>query len=229
MNSGASAPAANRAAAAIAAIAAIAAVVLQLLESAQRSQIFGDFHAFYCGGKAMLAHADPYAGLTLGACEAQRFGYGLYAATHGLVAPVPFPGYAFVLFSAFALLPYLASALLWFLLTLACTAYCAFALSRLTAQPLWLTIVLVGSAYAIAVIGLGEVAPIALAALCGAALAMRSQQYWPACALLCVAAILPHVLLPVFAAVLLFVPRARLPLIACGAVLVVIDLLIGGP
>lgn len=229
MNSGASAPEANRAAALLCALAGLAVLALQLGLSAHPNQIFGDFHAFYCGGKAMLAHADPYAGLTLGACEAQQYGYGLYAATHGLVAPVPFPGYAFVLFSAFALLPYLISALLWLLLSIACTGYCAYALSRLTSQPLWLTIVLLAGAYAIAVLGLGEVAPIALAALCAAALEMRAQRYWTASVLMCAAAILPHVLLPAFAAVFLFVPRSRLPLIVCGAALVLIDAFIGGP
>jgi hypothetical protein len=229
MISGASAPEGNRTAALLSALAGFAVLVLQLVASAQRSQLFGDFHAFYCGGKAMLAHADPYAGLTLGACEAQQYGHGLYAAAHGLVAPVPFPGYAFVLFCAFALLPYLVSALLWLALTAACTAYCAFALSRLTAQPLWLTTTVVAGGYAIAVLGLGEVAPIALAALCASALELRAQRYWAASILLCVAAILPHVLLPAFAAVFLFVPRARLPLIVCGLALAIVDVLIGGP
>lgn len=205
------------------------ALIAQFFVLGAREQIFGDFHAFYCGGAAMLHGRNPYHAHAIAACESQPHGLGLLHTKAGVTAPVPFPGYVFVLFAPFALLPYVPAALLWLLLTLACTLLAIRALAQLTGIPAWVSAATVTVAYTIAVLGLGEVAPIALAALCVCALALRARRPWAAAAALCVAAILPHVALGAFVAVLLFERSMRIPVFACGAMLVVLDAMAGGP
>ena len=228
MNTGANAPARSRPIAALCA-AVLAIFALQCIVLGSRAQIFGDFHAFYCGGTAVLHHSDPYANASLAACEHQTQPYGLHHTARGVTAPVPFPGYAFVLFAPFAAMPYVPAAVLWLLLLIACTAAGVVLLARIANVPLWCSAAIVAPGYAIAVLGLGEVAPIALTALCCAALALRGGRVWAAAASLCAAAMLPHVLLPAFLAVFFFAPRIRVPLLLCGAVLVALDLAVTGP
>lgn len=228
MNTGANAPAHNRLFAAVC-TAALIVFALQCIVLGSRAQIFGDFHAFYCGGAAVLHGSDPYAGVSLAACEQQAQPFGLHSTERGVIAPVPFPGYAFAVFAPFAALPYVPSAMLWLLLLLACTAVGIVLVARLANVSLWCSAAVVVPGYAIAVLGLGEVAPIVLTALCSAALALRKDRMWAAAAALCAAALLPHVLLPVFAAAFIFAPRIRLPLIACGAMLAALDLALTGP
>ncbi len=177
----------------------------------------------------MLDGLDPAAASALRSCEAQRYGLGLYHSAQGVIAPVPFPGYVFALFAPFAALPYVSACGLWLALLLACLFAAAVLLARLTLLPLWALIVLAGVSYGVAVLALGEVAPIALAALCASAYALRAQRYALAAAALSVAAVLPHVAAPAFLAVLLFEPRARRSLAIAIGVLLLLDLAIGGP
>ncbi|MFN2448189.1 MAG: glycosyltransferase 87 family protein [Candidatus Baltobacteraceae bacterium] len=228
MITGANAPAGSARAAAAAAVAACTLLALQLIVLGGRAQIFGDFHAFYCGGAAVLHGLNPYAAASIARCEALAQPFGLHHTAGGVTAPVPFPGYAFALFAPFALLPYVASSLLWLVLLLVTGAASAVLLSRLSSVPLWIALTITGSAYAIAVTALGEVASIALAAVCAAALALRAQRFWLCALWLSVAAILPHVLLPALVAVMLFSPRSRLPLLVCGAALLALDVALTG-
>ena len=219
----------NRSLAALLCAGALLLLVLQLAVLGARAQIFGDFHAFYCGGAAVLHGSDPYAASSLGACEAQAQPMGLQHVKDGVIAPVPFPGYAFALFVPFAALPYVPAAGLWLALLLVCALAAAVMLARLAGLHTWIALALMAGGFPLAVLVLGEVAPIALAALCAAALALRAKRFWNAAIFLCVAAILPNVLLPAFLAVFIFLPRARVPLTVCGAGLLALDLIISGP
>jgi hypothetical protein len=228
MNTAVNAQARNRLLLAAAGAAAVVILVLQFGVLGARSQIFGDFHAFYCGGAAVLHGVDPYANASIAACEQRAQPFGLHNTAPGVTTPVPFPGYAFAFFTPFAALPYLPAAAMWLALLIACTTAAAVLIARLAQLPLWCSAAIVVPAYAIAVIGLGEVAPIALLALCAAALALRRQRYWFAAAMLCVAAVLPHVVLPAFIAAFVFARRMRGPLIVCGLALVALDVLMTG-
>ncbi len=204
-------------------------MVVQFFILGAREQVYGDFHAFYCGGTAVLHGLNPYHTASIASCESTRFGFGVLHTAPGVTAPVPFPGYVFALFAPFALLPFLPAALAWFALSVLCMVFAVRCMASLCGLPQWCIAVATGCPYVIAVLGLGEVAPIVLAALCGGALALRSKRYWSAALAMCVSAVLPHVVLPAFGAVFIFQRGMRVPLLVCGGLLVALDVAIGGP
>jgi hypothetical protein len=209
--------------------AALTVFVLQALLLAHSHLLLGDFRAFYCGGSAALHGANPYSARTISACERLPEAFGLYGTPRGLAEPVPFPGYCFVLFAPFALLPYVPAAVLWVLTGFACLAGAARALARLCGRGVGETLTVFAVAYPIAVLALGEVAAVVLFALCACALALREERDAAAVAWLCVAALLPHVAAPAFAALLIFKPGARRYVAAAAAILLALDFAIGGP
>jgi hypothetical protein len=229
MITAANAQARDRLSAAAAIAAACTLIVLQFSILCAHGQLFADFHAFYCGGAAVLRGADPYAAASIGACESLVQPFGLHHMRSGVIAPVPFPGYAFALFAPFALMPYAAAAVLWLLLLAACTVAAGMMLAHLAKAPLWWCFALLAASYPVAVLGLGEVAPIALAALCAAALALRAQRYGFFAACLAAVAVLPQVAGPAFLAALIFAPRARRAAAIAIAAIAALDLLVTGP
>jgi hypothetical protein len=211
-------------------LAALAAVfAAQAIALAQHRLLFGDFHAFYCGGSAVLRGWDPYAASALDACEHAAQPFGLYSASAGMVAPVPFPGYAFAVFTPFALLPYVASASLWCALMLAAAVYAAAQLARITQRPAWTMLALLTVPYGVAILAFGEVTSIVLCALCACAVDLRAGRVVRASIWLGVASILPNVAAPAFMAVFLWHARARIGLACVVAALAVLDVLVGGP
>lgn len=194
-------------------------LVLAFSILSRAGQLFGDFHAFYCGGAAVLHGLDPYTAGALRSCEAQPQPYGLAFMRHGVIAPVPFPAYTFALFAPFAMLPYVPAAILWLALTLACVALSVAGLERVSGYSKVVCVCVLLASYPIAVLGLGEVAPIVLACVTWAAAGLRERRGWWPAALLAAAAILPHAMLPALVAVLLFVPRLRVALVALGVLL----------
>ncbi len=190
---------------------------------------FGDFHAFYCGGAAVLHGADPYLQASILRCEHARQPYGLYSGAPGVTAPVPFPGYAFTLFAAFSALPYVPAALLWMVLLLAAVVGASVQAWKLAGRPAWSVLAMLAVPYALTVLVLGETASVALFALCSSALALRLNRPAAAAAWLCVCAVLPHVAAPAFVAMLLWNARSRLAAVCGMAALLAIDLAISGP
>jgi hypothetical protein len=189
----------------------------------------GDFRAFYCGGGTLLHRDNPYAAAPLLRCEQIPQPFGLHYRPDAVDLPAPFPGYALALFALLALLPYPAAAAVWFVLLLACTALSCVFLARLCDRPLIGALVLLAVGFSISVIPYGELAPIIFAALTGGALALRRGTGPGFIAALAVVALLPHVALPVFAALFVWKPAARWAVAGVSAVLLALDLAVGGP
>src|SRR5579864_9102868 len=84
-------------------VVALAIAGWQLVVFSQHQALFVDFRAFYCGGHALLQHANPYTASALLGCEQRPEPFGLYAVAVPLVAP--FAGYQLGAFALLALLP----------------------------------------------------------------------------------------------------------------------------
>ena len=170
-----------------------------------------DFRVVYCGGEALRAGGDPYSVEPLRACEhrvGREPGEPAWAVT-----PVPLPGYALALLAPLSLLPFVPAKALWaelLVLAFAAASACVASLAR--------TPTLAVAAVFAPTIGFGinlhygEPVPLAIAALCAAALALARDAPRAAAALAVLASVEPHVALPACIALGLFVPRARVAL-----------------
>lgn len=210
-----------------AAVVAIAALFLARPET-RPSALLRDFNAFYCAGVAIDRGADAYRAEPLGACErAPRpvaFGQGMA----NLAMPAPLPPYALAPFALLARLPYALAAALWVLVLLAALALTVGAMRSLTGLPLAGIIAAFALIDGFAGIALGQVAPIAIAAVALAALlAERGRDRAAACAV-AIAMLEPHVGLPAALALFIWRPAARAPLALAGALTIGLSLALTG-
>lgn len=215
----------------VAALVAVALLVLlaELLAEYRAGALFGDFRAFYCGGWTLLHGQNPYATAPILRCESVPLPAGLHYVHDSVAWPAPFPGYALAMYAIFALLPSLPAIFAWFALLIASTVAAAFFLGKLCDVPPVAALVLLTWGFAIAVIPNGENAPVVLALLAGSALAARMGRWNIAHAALAFVALLPHIALPVYAALFVWRKASRVPLLLIGSALLIADLLAGGP
>jgi len=188
-----------------------------------------DFRTFACAARVLASGQDPYRTEPLRTCEhagTREFGLAMF---DGLVLPAPLPPYALLLFLPLASLPFPAANLLWFAISLAAVGLAAVALVRLGGVPLPVAGLAMFGAAAYVSLPLGQVVPLVVALLCGAALAARSGRYRVAAVLCALATIEPHIALPACLALLIFEPRARAALVALGIVALVASLAVAGP
>ncbi len=192
------------------------------------SGLMRDFNAFYCAGKAVAEHADPYLAEPLGTCERMPKPWGLNQQIPHLSMPAPLPPYALAPFALLAHLPYGAAVLAWLAISLACVLSTAWALRALTGLPLAGTIASLALVDGLAAMSQGQVVPVAVAGIAGAAWALSRERYALAASCAAAAMIEPHVGLPACLALLLFVPRTRLALAACGVACAALSLGLAG-
>ncbi|MHB8147012.1 MAG: glycosyltransferase 87 family protein [Vulcanimicrobiaceae bacterium] len=187
-----------------------------------------DFEAFWCGGKALLQHANPYANEPLHTCEATTLP-AFFVHYPQVTIPVPLPGYAIALFTPFALVPFVFARAAWWILQIVC----AFVIARGIAKLSGMSTVTAVAASALAVLGPAimqeALSPIPIALSVCAALALQRKQWNAATVLLGFAMIEPHMVLPACAAVFLFVQEMRVRLVVAGACAVAIMLVAIGP
>lgn len=184
----------------------------------------GDLRAFYCAGKAVAEHADPYRAEPLRSCEVRETLADGRVPFARLAIPAPLPGYALAPFALVSFAPY----------SLVCTGYVALLVAAVAT-----TIVLVtklsgfrttGVAAALILsdgivsIGNGQIVPFALLALCASAWELSRGGYVRASAYAACAAIEPHLALPALLALAYAVPKERGPMLCSVAVLAAISL-----
>jgi len=187
-----------------------------------------DFNAFYCAGRTLNAGADPYRAEPLGGCERAPKPEPLLAGQAWLAAPAPLPPYALVPFRGLALLPYVWAALAWTLLGIGAVAVAVWATRRLTGLPIVPLIAAFGLGDGYASLCLGQVAPIAVAAIAVAAWLVREGRDEWAAAAAAVAMIEPHIGLPLCASLFFWRARTRLPLLGFAVLCVVASVLTAG-
>jgi len=136
------------------AVALLVAVVP--LEIALLAGVFPiDFLAFWCAGKAVAAHQNPYLEGALHDCELAG---GL---VRTLTVPVPYPPYYMPLFAAFAALPMRWSFSIWCAASVAAAASSAFALRRITGLRWHFLAAAVAAAVLVPSLPFGQLAPVA--------------------------------------------------------------------
>jgi len=179
-----------------------------------------DYRAFACAGRITGTTGDPYRAEPLRTCEHRS---GLLAGRKDLArlaVPAPLPGYALAPFALLGRLPDAAGAVLWILLSLLGAVLAIRSLTvlgRARARIVWLVLAL---PLAVA-LALGQLVPLALGALCLAALAVERGRFGLAAAAIWIAMIEPHVTLPALLALAIFVPRARLG-VGIGAIVALV-------
>lgn len=205
---------------------------LARLGSASPWNDMAEFADFYCAGSVLNAGASPYLYEPLHACEHRvagtgSFRSGVFRSDPALAVPVPQPAYDFAPFAGLAMLPYAQARAAYGAAILAAVALCALALwGTGVALDLAAAALVLSTAYAS--LETAQIVPFALLALtlCGLALA-RGRDWLAGIAAAC-ALVEPTAGVPVVAAVLIFVPRARVAAVATGLALAAVAWRVAG-
>ncbi len=204
------------------AIIIAAIVIFTALESATTSAF--DFRAFYCAGAAVQQHANPYRTEPLHSCERDRTDGYFAAFSRAVALPAPLPGYDIAIFAPLSRLPFVAAKVVWNIVITIAIGIALLALVRLTGisflavfSALWLSFLLPSLQF-------GELIPLAVAAICVAALFAHQGRWAAAGVASAVALVEPHLGLPVCIALAFWAPKARMTLLACAAALALISI-----
>jgi hypothetical protein len=186
-----------------------------------------DFTDFYCAGAALDRGADPYRYEPLHGCEHAVSPNLVFRADPQRVVPAPLPPYDFPPFMLAARLNFTQARALDAAAIVVAVLFAVWGLS-LVAIPFDVAALALVLPAGYVLLNAGQVVPFALLALifCGVALARGRQSL--AGMLAALTAIEPHLGLPVCLAVLLYVPGARVGLVAAAAALAGIGVLLVG-
>lgn len=217
----------------IAALAVAALRDVSRLGEASPWRNMDDFPDFYCAGWALDAKANPYTYEPLHTCEhrvniGDTFRGRLFHGDPVVAVPAPLPAYDFLPFMATARLPFEVARDLE-----AVAIVGAVVLGVLGLTGLGIPIAAAAAALLLSTayveLNTGQVVPFALLALilCGLTLARGYARLAGVLAVL--TAIEPVVGLPVMLAMLLYVPRARWPVLATAAIFALIAVVTVGP
>jgi hypothetical protein len=219
----------NRWLGAVIVLATVAAVVLQGSVVARTGFLMGDFRAFYCAARVTAHHDNPYHSEPLRACEASSGGRGFMARNPGVTIPAPLPGYVIGALVPLALLPFRVAALVWVALLVAAWLLGVVALSKFASAPWEVALAATSLALGALSLAFGEVVPIAVAGICGAAY-FAQQARWRAAAICsAVAMVEPHLGLSVCIALVAFAPPSRVTLLVALVALGAFSLIVLGP
>jgi hypothetical protein len=181
-----------------------------------------DFRVVYCAAEAARHGQDPYLVEPLRSCE-HRVGRESNEPDWS-VTPLPLPGYAIGLFVPFSLLPFAIAKALYLLVMLLALALAAAALGAMLRGPTLAVYLVMAPMAGYLNLFYGEPVPLAIGALCVAGYLLELGKPRAAGVVAALAAVQPHLALPAFLALLIFVPRARIALLGALAVLAVLGL-----
>lgn len=187
-----------------------------------------DFQAFWCGGKVLLTHANPYLNQPLHACE-QMHSPVFFSRYANVTVPVPLPPYAIALLAPLSLIPYVLAVKIWWLILVGASLAAGFGISRMSGLPPLTAVAASFVAVAGPAIFPGALAPLPVALTIYAAVALKEERWNGAALLLGAAAIEPHMVLPVWVSVFLFAPHMRVRLAVVGAALFAVTMATTGP
>jgi hypothetical protein len=187
-----------------------------------------DFDDFYCAGFALDQRSDPYRYEPLHRCEHIYNSSEAFRRDPARAVPAPLPPYDFPPFMLAARLDFVAARTIDAIAILTAVVAAIAALSLLEI-PLDLAALALALPAGYLLLAAGQVVPFALLAivLCGVALARLRDG--AAGVLAAFTLVEPHLGVPVCAAALAWVPRARAPLAVSGGVLAAIAAVTAGP
>ncbi|MEO6914095.1 MAG: hypothetical protein ABI182_08765, partial [Candidatus Baltobacteraceae bacterium] len=151
----------------------LGALAIALFDLVPGHIVMGDYRAFYCAGRAVQQHENPYQPTVLSACESERVPAPLFSTKPGEVLPAPLPGYLAAAFVPLALLPFGVSALLFALISILAIAFAIAGLAKLGLGSPWVLAAIFAMPLAAISLPFGELPPIALAGIVLVALAVR--------------------------------------------------------
>ncbi|HEY0381960.1 MAG TPA: glycosyltransferase 87 family protein [Candidatus Elarobacter sp.] len=198
---------------------AILAALIALNPLNRPTYVMGDFRAFYCAGAAIAQHANPYLEEPLRGCEVHAGPPAEPAFLRPVALPAPLPPYALALFVPFGLLPFPVAAVLYLLLLIGAMSGAVALYARVTGASSILLNVTFAAITATVTYYVGQPVPLVFLALAAAALFARRGRWAAAGACAVAASIEPHVALPALVAMLVALPRTRLPIVIFGAML----------
>ncbi|MEA2721560.1 MAG: hypothetical protein QOJ39_3424 [Candidatus Eremiobacteraeota bacterium] len=198
---------------------AILAAMIALNPLNRPTYLMGDFRAFYCAGAVIAQNANPYLEEPLRGCEREAGPPREPRFLEAVALPAPLPPYALLLFVPFALLPFPVAAALYGALLIGAMSAATVLFARVTGASSVLLNVIFAAITASVTYYVGQPVPLVLLALAGAALFVRDRCWTAAGACAVAASIEPHVALPAIAAMLVALPRTRVPIFAGGVVL----------
>ena len=187
-----------------------------------------DFADFYCAGFALDRGSDPYRYEPLHRCEHRFNSSEAYRRDPGRAVPAPLPPYDFPPFMLAARLDFAAARTIDAIAILAAVVGAIAGLSLLEI-PLDLAALALALPAGYLLLAAGQVVPFALLAIvfCGVALVRRRDG--AAGVLAALTLLEPHLGVPVCAAVLAWVPRARWTIVATGIALAAVAAATAGP
>jgi hypothetical protein len=186
------------------------------------SNLMGDFRAFYCGGEVIAQGANPYLEEPLHACEQRAQPPAPPTFLRIVTLPAPLPPYALLAFVPLSRLPFPFASALYVLLLIAAMTGAVVVFARVTRFPsIWLNVAF-AAITSTQIYFLGQPLPFVFLALAAAAVFVRNGR-WTAASVCAIAATAePQLALPVILAMLVALPRTRLPIVAFGVLFVLV-------
>lgn len=217
-----------RAAAIAVTLLAVCAILFSLFAFTRFSSgnLLSDFRAFYCAAGLERQRIDSYRQEPLYRCEAQSTSPALWRASGNVTDPAPLPPYALAAFVPLSLLPYAGAAALWSAVLLCAWAVVALCLRRLAGVS-WTVAVCSFVFAAMMSVSLGQIAPLAIAAVVAAAVLLEMRRFGFAGMVAAIAMIEPHVALPVCVAIFCAFSRARASMLVTSIVMLAISAAFG--
>lgn len=186
-----------------------------------------DFADFYCAGAALDQGADPYRYEPLRRCEHAVNTGEAYRTDPNRVVPAPLPPYDFPPFMLAARLNFTVARTFDALAIVAAVAAAAAGLAML-GLPLEVAALALLFPAGYVLLGAGQLVPFALVALVFCGVALRRARFAGAGILAALTLAEPHLGIPVCVALLVWVPRSRLALVAAGLALAALGAAVTG-
>jgi hypothetical protein len=209
-------------------VPALFAATIGLVGLGKDTYLMGDFRAFYCAGGAIAQHANPYLEEPLHRCERVAGPPAVPSFLRGVTLPAPLPPFALALFVPFSRLPFGIAAALYGTLLLAAMALAIALYARVTGASSIVLNLAFAAITATVTLYVGQPLPLVMLALAGAALLVRRERWWAASLCAAAACIEPHVAAAAIIALLVGLPRTRIPLAVCGLGLVMTSVAVVG-
>lgn len=208
----------------IEAIVVLAAVIaLQyVVAGSGRKPALSDFRVVYCAERAVMQRADPYRAEPLRTCE--NAVHPEAGHTSWMVTPFPLPGYTAAIFFPLGLLPFRLAEIAWLALLVLAFAIASAILAELVETRVWPIALVLAPSVGVLNLAYGEPVDIAIAAICIAALYVVRDRPRIAAFAAAAATIEPHVGLPACIGLFVAMPRARIPLVALGALFALVSI-----
>lgn len=204
-------------------LAIAAAVAIAFIVTHPPHRLDRDLNAFYCGAKILSQGGDPYRFRSLYECQT----HNMPPIAKNVAVPPALPPYALALFIPLAKLPFAQADVVWNLLVAVGVVVVAMVVVDLSGLPPLLVAACLFPAVLLQSFTNSGLAPIPIALLAGAALALHRQKATLAAVLLGAAAIEPNVTLPPIIVVALMVPWMRLRLAAVAVAGLLLSLATG--